>query len=244
MPPKKKPSGARKPAPKKKAIAKKTATRRPVAAAAPVSRHQKALNFMKKNLGQHENPAGSNTGAFVQSCQVATWLPGTRWPWCVAAWVKAWKVAGLKLPYLGAGAYAMLDWYKAHAHSWVVPIEKAKPGAAVIFNVGAGHVAMLARPYAKTKPNVVTIGGNEGDAVREITRNVSLVRGVVDPPEKIAPKARPKQAKPPVFEVVTSASGHSKVVYVSGQKAISRRLGKLLNRYGGVTIRKRKKVAH
>lgn len=218
----------------------KTKAKRKPAVVAPPTKHEKALAWMTKNLGQHENPAGSNTGTFVQSCQAATWLPGTRWPWCVAAWVKAWKVAGLKLPYLGAGAYAMLDWYKAHAHSWVVPIDKAKPGAAVIFNVGSGHVAMLAKPYARTKPNVVTRGGNEGDAMREVTRHVSLVRGVVDPPEQIAPKQRPKQAKPPVFEVVTSASGHKKVVYVSGQKAISRRLGKLLNRYGGITIRRRK----
>lgn len=203
-----------------------------------MTQHQQALAFARANLGKHEVPAGSNTGPFVIFCQRATWLGGTRWPWCVAFWVRAWTETGRKLPYRGAGAYAFLDWHRKNVPAWVVPIEKARPGAAVIFNIGSGHQAMLARPYATTKPYVHTIDGNVGHAVASRERHVSTVRGVVDPPEKDLGTVPP--AKVPMFEVVTSESGHSKLVYVSGAKAVSRKLGQILNRYGGVTIRRRK----
>jgi hypothetical protein len=203
-----------------------------------MTKHEKALKFMHDNLGQHEVPMGSNTGTFVLSCQRATWLGGTRWPWCCATIIKAWTVAGLPVPWRGAGAYALLDWYRSHLPKCVVPLSKARTGSAVIFNIGSGHVAMLAKPYSETEPNVVTIGGNEGDAVREVTRRATEVRGVVDPAElgTVAP------AKPPkVFEVVGSVSGHKKIVFVSGAKGVSKKLPQLLNHFGGVTIRRRKK---
>jgi hypothetical protein len=152
--------------------------------------------------------------------------------------VKAWTVAGRKLPYLGAGAYPMLDWYKTHLPLWVVPLEKATPGAAVVFNIGAGHVGTLAKPYTGG-PTVSTIDGNWGDAVTAVEHAVGDIRGIVDPPEKQLGVVVP--AKPPVFEVVTSASGHSKLVYASGAKAVGKKLPQLLNRFGGVTISRRKK---
>lgn len=204
-----------------------------------MSKHEKIVAFLHAHVGEHEQPMGSNTGTFVRYCQDATWLKGTtRWPWCVATWVRAAVDAGFKLPYLGAGAYEMLRWYQRNAPLWVVPIEKAKPGAALIWNIGAGHLSTLVEPYENTKPYVHTIGGNESDAVRDGRRHVSLLLGVVDPPE--TSKHPPTPAKPPVYEVVTSESGHTKIVYVSGQKAISRKLRQLLNRYGGITIRRRK----
>lgn len=202
-----------------------------------MTKHQKALEFMRNNLGAHEQPMGSNTGPFVRECQAATWLAGTRWPWCAATIVKAWTVAGFKFPYRGASAYGLLDYYQKHLPKWVVAVSAAKPGAAVVFKIGAGHVAMLEVPFAETEPLVQTIGGNEDDAVRRETRHVSLVRGVVDPIET----GTVPPAKPPIFEVVTSASGHAKLVYVSGARAIGRKLPQLLNRWGGITIRRHKK---
>jgi hypothetical protein len=209
-------------------------------APAPIPKqHLDSLSWAQRNVGQHEQPMGSNTGPFVRSCQAATWLSGTRWPWCIAFWVKAWRVAGVVLPYLGAGAYATLDWYRKHLPGWVVPASRARPGALVIFNIGTGHGGMLSRPFAETDPWIETVDGNIGDKVSRNRRHISNVRGVIDPPEAGAPPAPP--VKKPVFEVVTSASGHTKVVYVSGSKAISRKLGAILNRYGGVTIRRRKR---
>ncbi len=202
------------------------------------TQHQKALGWLRENVGQHENPMGSNRGTFVQFCQSATWLKGTGWPWCVATWVRAWTVAGRKLPYLGAGAYQMLDWYQRNLPGWVVPLNKAKPGAAVILSEGAGHCCMLEKPYDGGR-YVYTIDGNWGDSVCRPNppHLAAIVRGVVDPPERVISPI--PIAKKPVYEVVTSANG-TKVVYVSGVKAISNKLPQLLKKYGkGIIIRPR-----
>jgi hypothetical protein len=181
------------------------------------SLHGKALAWAQQHLGDTEVPPGSNTGPFVYSCQQATWLPGTRWPWCVAFFQKAWQTTGFKMPWLGAGAYAFLDWAKGAG--WAIKGLDAVPGDAVILNIGAGHCAMLSEPVKDGK--VPTISGNYGDKVAAHVFDISLVRGFIHiPADKTVPL--PKPAKPPVFEVVTSASGKRKVVYVSGAKAISK----------------------
>lgn len=202
-----------------------------------MTQHETAVHFMVENSGKGEVPMGSNSGPFVQMCQAATWLPGTHWPWCVAAWIKAWTVAGYKLPYKGAGAYTMLSWYKTHAPRWIVPLGQAKPGAAVIINEGSGHCAMLLKPYDGSGL-VHTIDGNWGDKITSTTHLAKIVRGVIDPPEQFH---QIKPAKPPLFEVVTSASGHSKVVFVGKQAAVGKRVAKMLNKWGGITIRRHKR---
>lgn len=206
-----------------------------------MTKHETALAWATTNIGKHEEPMGSNTGTFVRLCQAATSLGGTRWPWCVALWIKAWTVAGYPLPYRGAGAYTFLDWYRKHLPAWVpLQLWDARPGAAVIFNIGAGHLAMLAKPILPGDTTVTTIGGNESDQVGEPkTRPLSLVRGIVDPIENTPP---PPPAKPPIYDVVTSESGHRKLVYASGATAISRKIARILNRHGGVTITPRKQA--
>lgn len=202
--------------------------------------HEKALEWARSELrhGVREDPPGSNTGQRIVTYQRQTWLGGTRWPWCVAFFISAWQLgARRKLPYRGAGAYLFLDWAKTAG--WAVPLEHAIPGDGVVFNVGTGHMAILAEPYAATAPLVRTVDGNVSDRVDTRSRHGSLVRGCVRVPED--PARDPAPPRKPVYEVVTSASGHSKVVYVSGQRAVTRKLGELLNRYGGVTIRTRKR---
>lgn len=202
--------------------------------------HNKAVQFMVSNEGKGEVPMGSNTGPFVESCQAATWVPGTKWPWCVAAWVKAWTVAGYKLPYRGAAAYAMSDWYKTHLPKWwLAPsqLKLAKPGAAIIIREGSGHCAMLLHPYDGGAV-VHTVDGNWGDEITVTTHPANIVYGIVDPPELLIGKVIP--AKPPLFEVVTSASNHSKVVFVGRQSAVGQKVSKMLNKWGGVTIRRHK----
>ncbi len=201
-----------------------------------LSKHEKALAWARNNVGKHEIPMGSNRGPFVQSCQKATWLGGTGWPWCVAFFIKAWTVAGYTLPYKGAGAYAFLAWHKKHQPSWVVPLHKAKPGAAVILNVGSGHLAMLNVPYHGEK-KVVTVNGNVHDSVDYEAWDVHLVRGVVDPPEKPIPVK--KKVRKPRFEIVTSESGHT-VVVVSARpyKQLLKWLPKTLRNHQSVTIRR------
>ena len=203
-----------------------------------LSQHEKALAWARSKIGQHEQPMGSNRGPFVHSCQASTWLGGTGWPWCVAFWIKAWTQAGRKLPYRGAGAYEFLKWHQKNLPSWVVPLEKAKPGAAIIWNLGSGHLSMLDRPYSETKPMVHTTDGNVSDAVAKRVRDHKLVRGVVDPHEDVGAI---KPAKPPLFEVVSSASGHKKI-YVSTAGAVGRKLPLILKRHPlGVTVRRKKR---
>jgi hypothetical protein len=203
-----------------------------------LSQHEKALAWARSKVGEKESPPGSNRGKFVQSCQSSTWLGGTSWPWCVSFWVKAWTQAGRKLPYRGAGAYEFLRWHQKNLPGWVVSLEKAKPGAAIIWNIGSGHQSMLDKPYKDTKPNVHTVDGNVSDMVALRVRDHKLVRGCVDPPEDVG---KVPDARPPLFEVVSSASGHRKI-YVSTAGAVGRKLPLILKRHPlGVTVRRHKR---
>jgi hypothetical protein len=204
-----------------------------------LSQHEKALAWARSKVGQHEQPMGSNSGIFVRSCQAATWLGGTGWPWCVAYFVKAWTVAERNLPYKGAGAYEFLRWHQQHLPGWVKPLEKARPGAAVIINTGSGHLAMLNKEWKKGDKHVNTVNGNVHDSVDYVDWPVSLVRGVVDPPEDIG-KVPP--AKPPRYEIVTSESGHT-VLVVSGRPygQLVKFLPKVLRNHRQITIRRSKR---
>lgn len=204
-----------------------------------LTQHEKALAWARSKVGQTEHPPGSNRGRFVQACQAATWLGGTSWPWCVSFWVKAWTEAGRKLPYRGAGAYEFLRWHRQHLPGWVVPLERAKPGAAVIWNIGSGHQSMLDKPFKDTKPNVHTVDGNVSDQVKRCVRHHSHVRGVVDPPKDIGVV---KPAKQPRYEIVTSESGHT-VLVVSARplKQLQKFLPRVMRNHVQVTIRRRKK---
>jgi hypothetical protein len=201
-----------------------------------MTHHQHALAWALAQLGKGEAPPGSNTGAFVRDCQAATWLPGTRWPWCVGFFMRAWVAAGVTLPWRGAGAFAFYDWAKTA--DWTCASGQAQPGDAVIVRTGAGHCGMLSDPVNGTA--VPTINGNWGDAVTEHTFHLSEVLGFIHIPADPKVIRQTKPAKPRMFEVATSASGHKKLVYVSGPRAIGKKLPQLLNRYGGLTIRRRK----
>jgi hypothetical protein len=158
----------------------------------------------------------------------------------VATWIKAWTEAGYKLPYKGAGAYEFLKWHQNNLPAWVVPIEKAKPGAAVIWNLGSGHLSTLEKPFSETKPMVHTVDGNVSDMVARRVRSHTIVRGVVDPPEKIVGVIKP--VKVPKYEVVSSETGHT-VLVVSGRplKQLQKFLPKVLRNHVQVTIRRAKK---
>lgn len=197
-------------------------------------KHDKALASAIKDVGVHEEPWGSNTGPRVQVYQHATWLGGTGWPWCCAFCVYHSTRAGFKLPYLGAGAYAWLDW--ARGAGWSVQSKDAIPGDYVVWNIGAGHMSMLREPI---KGGVVkTVDGNVSDRVDIRERPLSLARGFVHLPELAA---KPPPARVPVFEVVTAEDGH-KVIYVSGARAVGRKLQRILGNHPlGVTIRPKKK---
>lgn len=198
-------------------------------------KHQKALAQARADLGANvrEVPTGSNSGPRVRQMQAHTWLGGTGWPWCVAACVCWAEEAGFKLPYQGAGAYAFLDW--ARKAGWAVPPSKAIPGDFVVFSIGSGHMGML--EYSVGPSKVTTIDGNSSDRVKRNVRSTGVVRGYIHLPEK----HQTQPARPPVFEVVTSESGH-KMIYASKASNIAKKLPGILKKNPkGVTIRRRKK---
>lgn len=197
--------------------------------------HERALSWAHAQLGRHEIPDGSNSGPFVRLCQRATWLPGTGWPWCVAFFIAAWKHgAGVVLPWLGAGAYAFLDW--ARANGCAVSIEHAVAGDAVILNIGAGHCAMLAQAWHPGDAVVHTIDGNWSNAVTPVDHPIGQVLGCVHVHDRLDARRKITPARPRMFEVATSASGHRKLVYVSGRKAIAGHIAHILDRFPRVTI--------
>lgn len=199
-------------------------------------RHALALAWARSKDGEGEVPPGSNTGPFVVQCQRATDLGGTRWPWCVAFYLAAWLYgANYRMPYRGASAFGFLAW--AQQNGWAVDAAHAVPGDGVILAAGAGHCAMLTQKVIGDQ--VPTISGNYGDKVTDHTFQLAEVKGFIHVPlDKIADRTPP--AKPPIFDVVTSISGHKKLVYASGANAISRKIAQILNRRGGVTISRRK----
>lgn len=198
-------------------------------AATVTGQHGAALRWKLAHLGEHEIPMGSNTGPFVLECQRATWLAGTGWPWCVASDQAAWAYgAGRALPWRGAGAYAFLDW--ALRVGWAAHLNALVPGDEIVWNVGAGHASMLALPYAETTPNVVTVDGNVGDAVRLCSRPSTLARGGIHVPERPAKTHAKLAPKTPRRETVTSHSGHAVSVHTTAAAVWPRSLKRALTR--------------
>lgn len=202
-------------------------------------KHQAALAAAYRDLraGVHEEPWGSNTSGRIREMQAHTNLGGSYWPWCVAADL-TWKIeGGLPTPYRGASAYGHAAW--ARKTGWLVPLVKAIPGDTIIFRVGSGHDAMLASPW-RPGQQVHTIDGNSSDRVKENWRFAGLVYAAIHYPEKAV---NVPAAKPAVFEVVTSESGH-KVIYVSGARAIGRKISEILHNHPhGVVIRDKRPAA-
>lgn len=201
-------------------------------------KHAKAVECARADIGVAEEPAHSNSGRVgrrshrIVEMQRNTWLGGTGWPWCVAAWQTWTKEAGLPCPYRTAGAYDLAAWAQRSGH--VVPLGAATPGDCVVFNLGSGHVGLF---VSQKSGKVTTIDGNTDDQVARRVRPTSVVRCVVHIAEHPIPAPAPK---PPLFEVVESESGH-KVVYVSNARNVGKKIAQILGKHPlGVTIRRRR----
>lgn len=191
----------------------------------------------RSQLGVHEDPMGSNSGAHVETYQHATWLAGTGWPWCVAFVQWVFREVGAPLPNLGAGAWALLDWAKSVG--WAV--NTPEPGDVVILSEGSGHACLFER-FEGT--DVVTIDGNWGDRVGEQRHPRSIVKGYIRNKHLAYPGTKVKARKPRLFQVTTSHSGHRKIVFVAkNRRRVARwiahhTLGRFPN---GITITRRKR---
>jgi CHAP domain-containing protein len=199
---------------------------------------EKIVEIAEHAVGISEVPKGSNSGPRIEEFQHATFLAGTGWPWCAAFYCWVNKEAGIPLPYPSAGAYDLLHWAQKTGNSPKVP----EPGDGVVFNIGSGHIGVL---KAVKGDSVVTIDGNWGDAVAEHTSHRSLVAGYVHNPLEAHAREVAKRRLPPVV-IATSVHGHRKVLFRARTKAgaIHWLEKHVLMRYGGITISRRKPVAH
>jgi hypothetical protein len=203
---------------------------------------QQIVDRAKGNIGKHEEPMGSNTGTFVVLCQRATFLGGTGWPWCAAFVCRMAKACGVPLAYDGAGAHDLAD----HHKPWV-SAANVEPGMVVDYNIGSGHTGIVAS--VNTRAGTLTsIDGNWADAVTEHVMPLSQVRAFWKIPGvsyATGPAPAPKPQRLPAWVVVTSANGHSKIVFRTAEK---RHLVRWLTTHnlarlfpGGITIRRAKK---
>ena len=178
----------------------------------PPAKHEKSVAAAVADIGQREDPMGSNTGGYVLTCQRATWLTGTRFPWCRGATLK-WRVQGGDKPGdRSAGAWDALE--RARKRDEVLDRGdwgRAIPGDEVIWNVGSGHSSLLERVDTSVTAGVMihTIDGNSGDQVKRCTRPLSQVRGFIAWPD--APGLGGQSRKPRV-QVVGGESGRRKLV--------------------------------
>lgn len=221
-----------------------------------ISLAQKIVNKAASYNGQHEEPPHSNAGAFVVACFTYTWLKFRQIPrgkayWCVAFVQMVFAKCGLKLPWGTAGAYDL--YARGKAAGWAVAIPKM--GDIGIWNIGDGHANVVNGYNAKTRV-VTTWDGNVSDRVGLHHYSINQARGFLrhpslraKPKPVIPPKKKPKQAKQPLYEVLSSASGKSVVVYrgtwvkvVSwlGLTKVPRPTTRSIWRAGSVRIRKAK----
>ena len=197
-----------------------------------------ALAIQDADAGVREIPDGSNTGPDVLAYQRATWLSGTRWPWCAAAANYWWREAGYTFPDRSAGAWDLVD--RAVRNGWgvEVPVARALPGDLVAFRFGSGHIALFERHDAK-KQVVHTVDGNVSNRVQRTVRSTSTIYRVVHPLAQPGPLPLP--VKPPLYEVVTSASGTRQVVFsgrrLQAAKYVSDNLASLLKKGVKVIVR-------
>lgn len=162
------------------------------------------------HLGAHEDPMGSNRGIFVGDCQRATGCPGTGWPWCAGFVCRVAHEVGLTLPHRSCNAHALADYYPD------VPLEHAKPGDVFDWNIGDGHTSIM---IEKGDGWVKTIDGNWADAVTIVTHPANEIRRIWRiPGVDNTPPPKPHHHKPRWIVTTTSASGHTKVLFVAGRK--------------------------
>jgi len=171
-----------------------------------VTKHEQVVHWAMMQVGQREEPAGSNRGPFVEFCQQHTWLKGSGWPWCAAFVITAIEEgAGVQWPDPTAGAWDLLA--RATKRNWSRPrnYKLVQPGDVVVFNIGSGHTGIVTKVTSK---QVFSVDGNASDQVKECARSLDSVRGFICWPENLP--ARQQSTR--FAQVVGGESGRRKLV--------------------------------
>lgn len=129
------------------------------------------VKYALTQVGVHESPWGSNSGADVRRYQSSTGAYGQ--PWCASFDWYCWqKAANYKGP-VSAGA-----WYSTDHIGTRQTIMSARPGDLVSFDVGDGHVGLF---LSRTSSAVRTVDGNTSDQVAVRDRAIRIIHSISRP---------------------------------------------------------------
>lgn len=125
--------------------------------------------FAHTLVGIHETPSHSNSGPAVRVIQSATGAYNAAW--CVSTVQYIWKhVLGSTWADGTAGAYYLADYAARHG----AVISKPVPACAVVYHIGQGHAGTVIAVGRFGR--FTAIEGNEGDAVRIMSRSTRQLR--------------------------------------------------------------------
>lgn len=137
----------------------------------PLTMGDKAVAYALSQQGVHESPWGTNRGDDVHRYQSSTGAYNTFW--CASFFWYCWQRAGY------AGSVSAGAWDTTDSHgSPVAGIAHARPGDAVSFNIGDGHVGMY---LSHTVATVKTCDGNTSDQVAVRERPISEIHSICRP---------------------------------------------------------------
>lgn len=137
----------------------------------PITFGETVAHWCLKEVGVHEVPWGSNSGARVRWYQTATGDYNDAW--CASFRSKALRENGYKGP-VSALAWAF-DNIGTRISTLDHSISLAKVGDAVTFNIGNGHIGTY---LSHTSSMVKTVDGNTSDAVAVRERPLSDIRTI------------------------------------------------------------------
>lgn len=137
----------------------------------PINFGQQVANKLLSQVGVHEVPWGSNSGAQVRVYESSTGGYGE--PWCAS--FRSWGLqeCGYKGP-VSAMAWAF-DNIGVRISDGSLHIANAQVGDAVTFEIGTGHIGTY---LSHDSVNVKTVDGNTSDAVAVRERPLSLIRTI------------------------------------------------------------------
>jgi hypothetical protein len=168
----------------------------------------KVIETARAELGQHEDPAGSNLTKY------GFWYGVNGVPWCVIFLCWLFNEAGERMAFFGGGKTAscsvLLRWYKEQGLT--VPVSEVQVGDIVLLNFHGGkdpeHCGLVtAAGDYEGQTFVWTIEGNTSTAQKANQDNGGIVAEKIRYEYQIVAVCRP-QYKPDDPQPVDDVSGH------------------------------------
>ena len=170
----------------------------------------KVLEVASGELGQHEDPAGSNLTKY------GFWYGVNGVPWCVIFLCWLFNEAGERMAFFGGGKTAscsvLLRWYKEQGLT--VPVSEVQVGDIVLLNFHGGkdpeHCGLVVDVPAvglTNRPDFYTIEGNTSSSIWGSQDNGGCVAEKLRHPYQIVAACRP-QYQPEEPKPVDDITGH------------------------------------